>query len=69
MFALLLAASFVVMRSTTSRRSTHLAHPRSRSRALLAVADWYGSGNLGPADRRLTLAWTAATSVLVRVRP
>ena len=70
MFALLLAASFVVMRSNDFPKVYAFGTPAlAVALLLLAVADWYGSGNLGPAIVGLTLAWTAATSVLVRVRP
>jgi hypothetical protein len=66
MFALLLAASFVTLRFGGFPTFYIYGTPALAVALLvLAVADWYGSGNLGAAIVGLALLWTAATSVLL----
>ena len=66
MFALLLAASFVALRFDGFPKLYAVGTAALAAALLvLAIADWYGSGNLGPAIIGLSLAWTAATSGLL----
>jgi hypothetical protein len=66
MFALLLAASFVTLRFDGFPKAFTLDTAASAvALLLLAVADWKGSGNLGPVIVAVALAWTAATSWLL----
>ncbi len=66
MFALLLAASFVTRRfDGFPKLFTHGTSACAAALLLLAAADWYGSGNLGPIIIALALGWTAATSALL----
>jgi hypothetical protein len=65
-FALILATSFITLRfggfpTVYTYGTTALAFVF----LILAVADWYGRGNLGPAIVGLALLWTAATSGLL----
>jgi hypothetical protein len=65
-FAVLLATSFVMFRFGGFPTIYMYATAAFAVAVLaLAVADWYGSGNLGPAVVGLALAWTFATSALL----
>jgi hypothetical protein len=65
-FALLLATSFVTFRfggfPTTYAYGTSAA---AVATLVLALADWYGPRNFGPAVVGVALAWTATTSALI----
>jgi hypothetical protein len=65
MFALLLATSFVMFRFGGFPAIYRYATAAfAVAMLVLAVADWYGSGNLGGTIVGLALAWTFATSAL-----
>lgn len=65
-FTLLLATSFVGLRfGGFPRTYTYGTTALALALLLLAIVDWYGRGNLGPAIVGLALLWTAATSGLL----
>jgi hypothetical protein len=65
-FALLLAVSFVVLRFDGFPKVYRVVTVALTPMMLaLALADWYGPGNLGPAIVGLALSWMAATSVML----
>jgi hypothetical protein len=65
-FALILATSFIAWRfGGFATAYTYGTAALALVLLILAVADWYGSGNLGPAIVGLALVWTAATSGLL----
>jgi hypothetical protein len=65
-FTLLLATSFVALRfGGFPRTYTYGTTALTLALSLLAIIDWYGQGNLGPAIVGLALLWTAATSGLL----
>lgn len=63
MFTLLLATSSVTFRfGGFPKAYMYATNTLALLLLILAVTDWYGPGNLGPAIVGLALAWTAATS-------
>ena len=65
-FALLLATSFVAWRfGGFPKAYTYGTTALALALLILAVADWYGRGNLGPVIIGLALLWMAATSGLL----
>jgi hypothetical protein len=66
---LLLAISIVLFRSDAFPRSySYATIGLAAALFLLALADWYGSRNLGPLMIGLALFWTASTSALLTSR-
>jgi uncharacterized membrane protein len=65
-FTLALATSFVGLRFGGFPKAYSYATAAFTLLVLaLAIADWYGPGNLGPTILGLAFAWTAITSALV----
>jgi hypothetical protein len=65
-FTLLLASSFVLLRSGGFPKSyTYGTATLAPTLFVLAVIDWYGRGNLGAVMVGLAFLWTAATSTLL----
>jgi hypothetical protein len=68
-FTLALATSFVALRFGGFPKAYSYGTAAFTVVILaLAIVDWYGPGNLGPAIMALAFAWTAITSLLL-VRP
>jgi hypothetical protein len=64
-FALILAAAFATMRyGGYSKIYANVTAGLSLIMIALAVAEWYGSGNLGTIIMTLALGWLAITSLL-----
>ncbi len=65
-FTLMLAVGFVVLRfGGFPRLYGHATALLTLVVLVLALADWYGPGNLAPTIMAVSLAWLAVTSLLV----